>query len=79
MSALSDIDRRIVNALQGDFPISPRPYAEAAARLGLSEADLIERLRRLVESGAASRFGPLWNRALRRRRRAGQRPCRDRP
>ena len=61
MSALSDIDRRIVNALQGDFPISPRPYAEAAARLGLSEADLIEHLRRLVESGAASRFGPLWN------------------
>ena len=61
MSALSEIDRRIVNALQGGFPISERPYAEAAARLGLDEADLIARLRSLVASGAASRFGPLWN------------------
>jgi len=61
MSALSDVDRRIVNALQGGFPISPRPYAEAAASLGLDEETLIARLRHLVETGAASRFGPLWN------------------
>lgn len=61
MSALSDVDRRIVNALQGGFPISPRPYAEAAATLGLDEETLIARLRHLVETGAASRFGPLWN------------------
>lgn len=61
MNALSAIDRCIVNALQGDFPISERPYAEAAARLGLAEDELIARLRGLVASGIASRFGPLWN------------------
>lgn len=61
MNALSDIDRRIINCLQGGFPISERPYAEAAERLGLSESELIARMSRLVETGAASRFGPLWN------------------
>lgn len=61
MSPLSDIDRRIVNALQGGFPLSERPYAEAGAALGLGEGELIARLHRLLENGFASRFGPLWN------------------
>jgi DNA-binding Lrp family transcriptional regulator len=61
MTTLDDIDRRIINGLQGGFPISERPYAEAAAALGLDEADLISRLRVLIEGGVISRFGPLWN------------------
>ncbi len=59
--ALDATDRAIVNTLQGDFPITPRPFADAATALGLSEDDLIGRLRRLVDAGALSRFGPLWN------------------
>lgn len=54
-------DRRIVNELQGGFPISDRPYAEAAARLGLDEAALIERVKRLCADGTLSRFGPMFN------------------
>jgi len=62
MAALTDAtDRAIVNALQGGFSVSERPYAEAAERLGISEDDLIARLGRLVESGALSRFGPMYN------------------
>jgi len=61
MTPLSDIDRRIVNALQGGFPLSERPFAEAGAALGLAEDDLIGRIRALVETGTVSRFGPLWN------------------
>ena len=55
------VDRRIVNDLQSGLPISPRPYADAAAELGLTEAELIERLARLRDSGVLTRFGPLWN------------------
>jgi DNA-binding Lrp family transcriptional regulator len=55
------VDRRIVNALQGGFPISERPFAEAAERLDLSEHELIERLGRLLAEGQVSRFGPLYN------------------
>ncbi len=58
---LDDIDRRIVNALQGGFPLCERPYAAAAAELGLTEEELIRRLKRLLELGAATRFGPLYN------------------
>lgn len=55
------VDRAIVNALQGGFPLSRAPFAEVAARLGLSEDDLIGRIRALRESGVLSRFGPMYN------------------
>lgn len=55
------LDRRIVNALQGGFPVCERPFAEAAAGLGIAETVLIERLRNLVQSGVLSRFGPLYD------------------
>ena len=55
------LDRRIVNGLQGGFPIADQPYAEAAAELGLSEEELIARLRGLLDQGALSRFGPLYD------------------
>lgn len=54
-------DRAIVNGLQGGFPLVPRPFEEAGAALGLSEDDLISRVGYLIEIGALSRFGPLWN------------------
>lgn len=57
------IDRRIVNALQEGFPLSPRPYAEAAEALGLTENDLIRRLSRLLEVRALTRFGPFFDAA----------------
>ena len=61
MTALDPIDRAIVNGLQGGFPISDRPYAEAAATLGLEEDVLIDRLDGLLERGVLSRFGPLYD------------------
>lgn len=54
------IDRRIVNALQGGFPICDEPFAAVAVTLDLDEAALIARLRALVEGGVLSRFGPLY-------------------
>ena len=60
-AVLDAIDRRIVNALQGGFPLVPRPYAAVADDLGLSEADLLARLHGLVASGVLSRFGPMFD------------------
>lgn len=60
MSPLDEIDRAIINQLQGGFPISARPYAECAAQLGLSEADLLARIERLIETNVATRFGPMY-------------------
>ncbi len=58
---LDSVDRAIINALQGGFPICDRPYAEAAADLDISETDLIDRIDDLLERGVLSRFGPLYN------------------
>ena len=58
---LDGLDRRIVNGLQGGFPVSERPYAEAAEAFGIAEDELIARIDRLVETGALSRFAPLFN------------------
>ena len=55
------VDRAIVNDLQGGFPISERPYAEVAARLGLTEDDLMRRLDALLENGTLTRFGPMYH------------------
>lgn len=59
--ALDATDREILNALQEGFPLSPRPFAEAGAALGLDEGDLIARLARLREIGAITRFGPFYD------------------
>ena len=58
---LDGLDRRIVNGLQGGFPVSERPYAEAAEAFGIAEDELIARIDRLLEAGALSRFAPLFN------------------
>jgi siroheme decarboxylase len=58
---MDDIDRRLINALQGEFPISNRPYAEVGKRLGLDEDEVIARLERLLEDGVLSRFGPMYD------------------
>jgi DNA-binding Lrp family transcriptional regulator len=55
------IDRDIINNLQGGFPLSERPYAEAAAKLGLTEDELIRRLDGLLEKGALTRFAPMYH------------------
>lgn len=61
--ALDPTDRAILNALQIGFPLSPHPFAEAGAALGLTEAELILRLTRLREIGAITRFGPFYDAA----------------
>ncbi len=55
------LDRAIINTLQGGFPLSERPYAEAAARLGTTEDELIRRVDALLTDGVLSRFGPMYH------------------
>ncbi len=61
MSPLEDRDRAIVNALQGGFPITDEPFAEAGRELGMDGAEVIERIARMMEDGILNRFGPIYN------------------
>jgi DNA-binding Lrp family transcriptional regulator len=55
------VDNAIINGLQGDFPLSDRPYADAAMRFGITEEQLIERIKKMLANGLLTRFGPLYN------------------
>ena len=55
--AVDDIDRRLLAAIQHGLPLVPRPYAEIAAHLGLSEEQVVAQLARLKASGVIRRFG----------------------
>jgi siroheme decarboxylase len=59
-TVLDGADRAIVNALQGGFPLSERPYLEVAQSLGMSEEELIARLQRLLDERVLTRFGPMF-------------------
>lgn len=50
------IDRRIISATQGGLPLTPAPYAEVAAWLGLTEAEVIARLAAMQASGVIRRI-----------------------
>lgn len=55
-----ETDRRIINALQGDFPLVPEPYRQVAADLGIAERELLGRLDALLERRVLTRFGPMF-------------------
>lgn len=58
---LSSTDRAIVEATQAGLPLVPAPYAVIAETLGLTEADVLDRLARLKAEGIIRRIGAAPN------------------
>jgi DNA-binding Lrp family transcriptional regulator len=54
------IDRRLIDRLHGELPLTERPFADVGEELGISEDEVIERLRRMLAHGTLTRFGPLF-------------------
>lgn len=50
-------DLALAQALQDGLPLVPRPYAVVGALLGLSEAEVLARLTRLIQVGDIRRLG----------------------
>ena len=57
MPLIDDINRSILNRIQSDFPLTPRPYLTIAEDLDLSEDDVLNRLKRLKKEGFIRRIG----------------------
>jgi DNA-binding Lrp family transcriptional regulator len=55
-----DIDRRIINALQGGFPLCDEPYRAVAESLGIDATELIARIERMLQDRVLTRFGPMY-------------------
>ncbi len=58
---MDELDRALINNLQGGFPICERPYAEVAARVGSDEQTVLARIESLLLRGLLSRFGPMYH------------------
>ena len=56
---LSELDRRLLDEFQHDFPLCPRPFEAMARRLGCDEATVLSRLACLESRGFVSRIGPV--------------------
>ncbi|MCG8636968.1 MAG: AsnC family transcriptional regulator [Desulfobacterales bacterium] len=54
---IDDTNKKILNSIQVDFPIHPRPYKIIAERLGLTEDDLIERITAMKDEYLIRRIG----------------------
>lgn len=56
---IDSIDRKILLFLQDDLPLESRPYASLAEELAISEDEIIERVKKYIESGLIRRFGAI--------------------
>lgn len=57
---LSVLERQLLNDFQDGFPLSPRPFALIAERLGVREDQVIAALEGLQHDGLISRVGPVF-------------------
>ena len=58
---LDDDDRRLLNLLQGSFPIAERPFAEVARLAELPEAEVLSRTKRLLDGRIVREITPIFD------------------
>lgn len=57
---MDDTDRRIVNTLQGGFPVCDYPFRVVATSVGMTETELLSRIDNMLARGVLTRFGPMY-------------------
>jgi siroheme decarboxylase len=58
---LDELDKRLLNLLQGSFPLAPRPYAGVAELAGVSEDEVLRRTRRLLDQRIIREITPIFD------------------
>lgn len=54
---LNELEKAIVRELQGDLPLVKKPYQAIAERLGITEEELLQKMREMKERGIIRRLG----------------------
>jgi len=57
MPILTELEKKVIASIQGDIPITERPYLDIAESLGITEDMLLETLQNLCRRGIIRRFG----------------------
>jgi len=58
---LDDADRRLLNLMQGRFPLEPRPYAAVAREAELGEEEVLARVQRLLDARIIRQVTPIYD------------------
>ncbi len=61
MPEIDNLDRKILNLLQNDFPLSVEPYKIMAKRLEISEDNLLQRIAAMKSAGLIRRIGGIMD------------------
>ncbi len=54
---LTEIEKKVIASIQGDIPVTERPFLELAQRVGIEEDIFLKTLQSLVDRGIIRRFG----------------------
>jgi DNA-binding Lrp family transcriptional regulator len=58
---LDERDKRLLNLMQGSFPIAPRPYQHVAAEAGMSEQEAMSRVQELIDERIIRQVTPIFD------------------
>jgi len=58
---LDDIDGKLLNSIQVDFPLDREPFCALGLRLGISSGEVIHRIERLKAKGIVRLIGPVFD------------------
>jgi DNA-binding Lrp family transcriptional regulator len=60
-AGLEALDHELLNAVQWDFPLTAAPYAALGERLGISEAEVLKRLRAAKDAGVLRQLSAIFD------------------
>jgi siroheme decarboxylase len=58
---LDDLDKRLLNLMQGSFPIASKPYQHVASQAGISEDETLTRVQRLLDERIIRQVTPIFD------------------
>ena len=58
---LDELDKRLLNLMQGRFPLEPRPYAAVAKEAGITEDEALARVRSLLDDRIIRQVTPIYD------------------
>ncbi|HWX86679.1 MAG TPA: AsnC family transcriptional regulator [Solirubrobacteraceae bacterium] len=58
---LDELDKRLLNLMQGSFPIQPRPYKRVAELAGVAEEEVLARVQHLLDERIVRQVTPIFD------------------
>jgi DNA-binding Lrp family transcriptional regulator len=58
---LDNIDKRLLDIIQSEFPLCREPFAELGGELGIKDREAIQRAEKLKDAGIIRMIGPVFN------------------